>query len=67
MYLFTGSCNDTLSRSKERGKKKLFPVQLFGLRGVQVTGFSYLSFEMKQEQSSEGHAVSSKLRIDDAF
>jgi len=45
----------------------LLPVQLFGLRGVQVTGFSYLSFETKQKQSSEGHAVSTKLRIYDAF
>jgi hypothetical protein len=48
-------------------KKILLSVQLFGLRGVQVIGFSYLSFELKQEQSSEGHAVSTKLRICDAF
>ena len=49
------------------GARYLSKNTVFGLRGVQVTGFSYLSFETKQEQSSEGHAVSTKLRICDAF
>jgi hypothetical protein len=33
-------------------KEILLPAQLFDLRGTEATGFSYLSFEMKQEQSS---------------
>jgi len=51
----------------KRKKEILLPVQLFGLRGVQVTAFSSLSFETKQQQSSEGHPISTKLQICNAF